>query len=89
MKDKLKVLAICGSTRRLSSNLNLINAFADLAAEKIAVTAYGDLTSLPHFNPDLDTDVVPEEVKAFREELAKADGVLISTLSMQWEFRAL
>ena len=79
MKDKLKVLAICGSTRRLSSNLNLINAFADLAAEKIAVTAYGDLTSLPHFNPDLDTDVVPEEVKAFREELAKADGVLIST----------
>src|SRR5260370_34900796 len=40
---------------------------------------YEDLGSLPHFNPDLDTDSPPKTVKDFRAMLAAADGVLISS----------
>jgi len=32
-----KILAICGSTRKTSSNLNLIHAIAELAKEKFEI----------------------------------------------------
>lgn len=37
------------------------------------------IASLPHFNPDLDTDSPPEQVQQLRKEVAKADGILICT----------
>lgn len=80
MKDKLKILAISGSTRKVSSNLHLIHAIADLSRERFNIKIYEGLTSLPHFNPDIDNEgTVPSEVIAFRELLNAADGVLICT----------
>lgn len=72
---KPKVLAICGSIRRQSTNLQIINAITQLAANTFEVEIYQHLAELPHFNPDLDKDEVPELVQAFRNQIGAADGV--------------
>jgi NAD(P)H-dependent FMN reductase len=80
MSSKIKIIAISGSTRKASSNLNLINAIAGLAAKTFDVTIFDGLTGLPHFNPDLDNESnVPQPVVEFRQLLRGADGILICT----------
>nr|WP_294790184.1 NADPH-dependent FMN reductase [uncultured Mucilaginibacter sp.] len=79
MIKEIKIFAICGSTRKTSSNLNLIKAIADLTSESFNITIFEGLSTLPHFNPDLDNESVPEEVKDFRKQLSEAEGVLICT----------
>ena len=79
MTDKIKILAISGSTRKASSNLNLIKAIADLTSEYFAIHIFDGLSELPHFNPDLDNENVPYQVSDFRRQLRQADGVLICT----------
>jgi NAD(P)H-dependent FMN reductase len=81
MTDKIKLLAICGSTRSSSSNHHLIQAVTALSADIFSVRLFDGLTAIPHFNPDLDIDpdAAPEAVKHFREQLHQADAVLICT----------
>ena len=79
MTDKIKILAISGSTRKSSSNLNLIKAIAELASETFGVNIFDGLSNLPHFNPDLDNENVSETVTEFRKQLREADGILICT----------
>ncbi|SMD18538.1 NADPH-dependent FMN reductase [Pedobacter nyackensis] len=79
MKTKMKILAISGSTRKASSNLNLIKAVADLASEDFIISVFEGLSELPHFNPDLDDENVPHQVTDFRKQLSEADGVLFCT----------
>ena len=79
MKDKIKILAISGSTRKSSSNLNLIKAIAGLTTEVFTITIFEGLSELPHFNPDIDNESVPEHVTGFRQQLRDADGILICT----------
>ncbi|SRR5258706_7578009 len=76
---KKKILAICGSTRKTSSNLNLINAIVELTQEKFEISIFEGLEGIPHFNPDLDNETPPETVKSFRKQLREADGILICT----------
>lgn len=80
-KDKIKILAISGSTRAQSSNLDLIKAIADLTVDSFSITIFEGLPALPHFNPDLDLDKenAPTAVTSFRQQLQAADGVLICT----------
>lgn len=73
------VLAICGSTRAASSNLNVIHAIARLAHDRFSVQLYSGLEQLPQFNPDRDTEDIPAEVADLRKQLRAADGVLICT----------
>ena len=77
MTSKIKILAISGSTRKSSSNLNLIKAIADLTSEIFTTTIFDGLSELPHFNPDLDNENVPQRVTYFRRQLREADGILI------------
>lgn len=79
MKDTIKILAISGSTRKASSNLNLIKAIADLAQGLFTVDIFEGLSDLPQFNPDDDGEQVAIPVKEFRQKLRAADGVLICT----------
>jgi chromate reductase, NAD(P)H dehydrogenase (quinone) len=74
-----KILALCGSTRKNSTNLNLIKAIADLTKEKFDFTIFEGLTEIPHFNPDLDNEHPPQAVIDFRKQLKEADGILICT----------
>lgn len=80
MTDKIKILAISGSTRKDSSNHRLIKAIADLASESFSMLVFEDIASIPSFNPDLDNaESTPEQVTDFRKQLKEADGVLICT----------
>jgi len=76
---KKKVLAISGSTRAKSTNLNYIQAISDLAADLFYVEVFHGLLNIPAFNPDDDVDNPPPVIKEFRDQLRNADGVLICT----------
>jgi NAD(P)H-dependent FMN reductase len=79
MHTRKKILAISGSTRQNSANLSLIHAISQLFSDKLDITIFNGLDSIPHFNPDLDNDIPPEAVIAFRKQLKEADGILICT----------
>ncbi|GEO11435.1 NADPH-dependent FMN reductase [Segetibacter aerophilus] len=79
MPERKKVLALCGSTRSKSTNLNFIEAVAALGNQSFEINMYPSLAALPHFNPDLDTDTPPSEVAEFRRLIVESDGVLICT----------
>lgn len=79
MKEKKKVIAISGSTRASSTNLNFIRAISTLAEHQFEITLLEGLAEIPHFNPDLDTATPPKQVAEFRNTLREADGILICT----------
>jgi chromate reductase len=74
-----KILAISGSTRNNSTNLQLLKAIASLRAESWEVEFYNEIAELPHFNPDLDQPVPPAPVGGLRRKIQEADGVIICT----------
>lgn len=47
--------------------------------EQHADMAYADIGSIPLYNQDLYVDPLPEAVRRFREQVADADGVVISS----------
>ena len=73
------MLAISGSLRAGSSNTAVLEAIAALAPADVSVEIYSGLADLPHFNPDLDTEMPPPAVRDFRVRLQASDGVLISS----------
>lgn len=77
MKNLIKILAISGSTRTASSNLNLIKAIAGLSSDLFSITIFEGLTELPHFNPDMDNESPPQLVTRFRQQINEVQGVLI------------
>ncbi|HEX5026334.1 MAG TPA: NADPH-dependent FMN reductase [Agriterribacter sp.] len=79
MDDKKNILAICGSTRKQSSNLNLIKAIEILYAQELLITMYNGLSTLPQFNPDDDRETPPGEIIELRNQIKQAAGILICT----------
>jgi chromate reductase, NAD(P)H dehydrogenase (quinone) len=75
----LQILAISGSLRAISSNTAVLQASAMLASENVAITLYSGLAYLPHFNPDLDIEPLPDSVIALRQQIQECDGLLISS----------
>jgi len=75
----MRVLGISGSLRAGSTNSSLLRALGLVAAEPVRVRIYGGLGGLPHFNADLDVEPGLAPVKEWREELAGARAVVIST----------
>ena len=74
----MKIMAISGSLRSNSSNTAVLGAASRLAPSGAQVILYGGLGELPHFNPDLDASP-PPIVRELREEVGRADALLIST----------
>lgn len=77
--EKKRVLAISGSTRKKSSQLDIIKAFAGFGARLFEVHIFEGVDTLPHFNPDLDNHEAPTAITHFRNRLSGADGILICT----------
>lgn len=75
----VKLLAISGSLRAVSSNASLLRAAQILARPPLAVEMYDGLSTLPHFNPDLDVEPLPAAVADLRARVKAADGLLISS----------
>ncbi len=76
--SRTKILAISGSLRQNSSNTNLLQSAIELAPPNIEIRLYGGLNDLPHFNPDLETTIIPAVID-LNAQINWADGLLIST----------
>src|SRR4051794_7422999 len=75
----MKILAISGSLRAVSSNTAVLRAAVRLAPDGVEIVLFDGLSGLPFFNPDLDGDQLPAAVAAFRGLIGEADGILISS----------
>jgi NAD(P)H-dependent FMN reductase len=73
----LKILAISGSLRALSTTTAVLQAAVQLAPSKVEIEIYEGLGTLPHFNPDLDKEPPAEAVGELRAMLRASDGVVI------------
>ena len=74
---KPHLAVIVGSNRRDSINRKLAQALTKLGADKFDAS-FVRIDDLPMFNQDLESNL-PAEVVRFKNELARADGVLIVT----------
>ncbi len=74
----LRILAISGSLRRVSSNTTLLQAAIALAPKNVEIKLYGRLGDLPYFNPDLEL-TEPASVTDLRQQLRWSDGLIISS----------
>ena len=75
----LRMLAMSGSLRHVSSNTALLRTAVQLAPVGVELSVYAELGIIPPFNPDLDTDAPPAAVSRFRAALQASDALLISS----------
>jgi chromate reductase, NAD(P)H dehydrogenase (quinone) len=73
------ILAIIGSASENSTNQRLVEFLAAQTKNELEWIIFNELKSLPHFDPELSVTNPPEEVIAFRKQIAQADGVIICT----------
>jgi chromate reductase, NAD(P)H dehydrogenase (quinone) len=74
----IRILAISGSLRQVSSNTALLQAAIALSPKNVEIKLYGGLGDLPHFNPDLEPKE-PPSVTDLRRQLSWSDGLVISS----------
>ncbi|WP_082601805.1 NADPH-dependent FMN reductase [Phenylobacterium sp. Root700] len=75
----VRIVAVAGSLRHGSTNAALLDLAARLAPSSVNVQIYEGLAALPHFNPDLDQDPLPDVVAVWRRIVSDADALLISS----------
>ena len=75
--EHIHFLGLCGSLRRVSSNLSLLRAALTLLPAGVEMRIAEPLDRLPHFNPDLDLDPAIPCVAGFRQEVAAASALII------------
>lgn len=79
MDDKKKIVGICGSASRNSSNLTILRFIAETLNFEYNLEIIDDLRGYPHFSTEY-TDVnVPAVIVDFRNKIKDADGVIICT----------
>jgi chromate reductase, NAD(P)H dehydrogenase (quinone) len=74
----VRILAISGSLRQVSSNTALLHAAIALSPANVEIKLYGGLGDLLHFNPDLEP-AEPSSVTDLRAQLKWSDGLVISS----------
>jgi chromate reductase, NAD(P)H dehydrogenase (quinone) len=75
---KQKILAILGSLRINSSNEMLLKKIESIYKDQISLDFF-PIGTLPHFDPNLSPEEIPEIVKEFIHRIRESDGVIIST----------
>ena len=73
----MRLLAINGSLRRGSLNARLLDAAGRACPPGVELVRWRGLAEIPAYDEDIDT--VPAAVAAFREQIGRADAVLIAT----------
>ena len=76
LPDGMRILAISGSLRAVSSNTAALQAMRALAPPGVELALYEGLGALPMFNPDLDGHE-PDEVLELRRQIGLCDGLVI------------
>ena len=74
----MKVLAFCGSLRRVSMNAALLRATARLAPAGTTVELFDGLGALPLFNPELEANL-PAPVARMHQAIDRCDALLIAS----------
>jgi len=77
MTKKKEIFVIIGSAAANSANEKLVVNFISMTRDYFNVKVFKDLKTLPHFDPKLTIENTPKKVIAFRNEIKKADGILI------------
>jgi len=75
----MKFLGVSGSLKRQSKNGALLLIASRVVPSEVDLVIFDGLRDLPHFNPDIDADAVPESVRRWRQALATSDAVLIAS----------
>jgi len=75
----MKILAVSGSLQAKSWNRALLASAAAHRPQGVDVIPFDGLRDLPHFNPDIEREGVPESVTRWRRALADSDAVLIAS----------
>jgi chromate reductase len=74
----MKILGLSGSLRRDSHNTRLLRGAGTMLPEGAELVVFDQLGAIPPFNEDEESSP-PAEVRAFKEAIASADGLLIAT----------
>jgi chromate reductase len=74
----MRLLGIAGSLREGSYNRGLLRAARDLAPEGVELGEH-DLRGLPFYDGDLEAAGHPESVTDLKEEIRRADAIVIAT----------
>jgi NAD(P)H-dependent FMN reductase len=74
----VKILALCGSLRRISMNAALLRATARLAPAGMNVQVFEGMGALPLFNPDLEADPPPSVTRLYGA-IQACDALLIAS----------
>ena len=75
----MRVLGISGSLRRNSHNTSLLEEAARLLPEGVEFEIFDGLRAVEPYDEDLDGPLAPSGAARLREELERADAVLIAT----------
>jgi chromate reductase, NAD(P)H dehydrogenase (quinone) len=78
MSHTYRLLGISGSLRASSFSTAVLTALAEATVAQ-ARFDFADIGALPHFNQDLYIDPLPAAVQHFRDQIAAADGLVISS----------
>lgn len=79
-KEKLNIVALCGSLREGSYNHALLRALPDLAPARMTITEAPAIGAIPPYNSDVQTaDGFPADVTALAQAVRDADGVIIAS----------
>lgn len=75
----MKILGICGSLRRESWNLKLLNRAMEAFAGQGADTEVFDLNTVPMYHPDAEReDGIPPEAEEMRQAIVAADAIVVA-----------
>jgi NAD(P)H-dependent FMN reductase len=74
-----RVLLISGSLRGKSTNTAVLRTAQAFAPAGVEAVLYDGVRELPHFDPDLDVEPLPQPVAAFRAQFRIADALVFST----------
>jgi chromate reductase len=77
----MRILAVCGSLQRDSSNLRLLQLARLIVGTEAHLEVFEGLGDLPLFNPDLEEggEPCPPSVDGWRQALRAADAVVIAS----------
>ena len=78
----MNIVALVGSIRKDSFNMQVAKTLQERYEGKLNIDI-ADIRSLPYFDQDEENNP-PQNVKEFKEAIAKADGVMIITPEYNW-----
>lgn len=78
-EKEFHILGLCGSLRRDSYNMSLLQATSELLPQKVHMEIFRGLEEIPLYNEDLHVSEEPEPVCRLKEALSKCHALLIAT----------